>query len=52
MGRMGRIGLLIRGGRVIVGENPLALPGHPAAGEVRLLNTVPSAMTAPSTEYE
>ncbi|MES1241756.1 MAG: amino acid adenylation domain-containing protein [Acidobacteriota bacterium] len=32
------------GGRVIVGENALALAGHPAAAEVRLLNTVPSAM--------
>ncbi|HEX3128840.1 MAG TPA: non-ribosomal peptide synthase/polyketide synthase [Thermoanaerobaculia bacterium] len=33
------------GGRVILGANALALPGHPAAGEVRLVNTVPSAMT-------
>ncbi len=32
------------GGRVILGENALALADHPAAGEVRLLNTVPSAM--------
>ncbi len=32
------------GGRVILGENALALAGHPAAGEVTLLNTVPSAM--------
>jgi amino acid adenylation domain-containing protein len=33
------------GGRVILGANALALPGHPAAAEVRLVNTVPSAMT-------
>ncbi len=32
------------GGRVILAENALALPGLPAAGEVRLLNTVPSVM--------
>src|SRR4029079_11299547 len=32
------------GGRVIVAENALALPGLPAAAEVRLVNTVPSAM--------
>jgi acyl-coenzyme A synthetase/AMP-(fatty) acid ligase/acyl carrier protein len=32
------------GGRVILAENALALPGLPAAGEVRLVNTVPSAM--------
>jgi amino acid adenylation domain-containing protein len=31
------------GGRVILAENALALPDLPAAGEVRLLNTVPSA---------
>ncbi len=33
------------GGRVILGADALALPGHPAAAEVRLVNTVPSAMT-------
>src|SRR6185369_13253687 len=32
------------GGRVILAENALALAGLPAAGEVRLVNTVPSAM--------
>jgi len=32
------------GGRVILAENALALASHPAAGEVRLVNTVPSAM--------
>jgi len=32
------------GGRVIVAENALALPAHPAAAEVTLINTVPSAM--------
>ncbi len=31
------------GGRVIVGEDALALASHPAAAGVRLLNTVPSA---------
>src|SRR5262249_25437324 len=31
------------GGRVILAENALALPGLPAREEVRLLNTVPSA---------
>ncbi|HKQ36784.1 MAG TPA: amino acid adenylation domain-containing protein, partial [Verrucomicrobiae bacterium] len=36
---------LCLGGRVILAENALALPGLPAATEVRLLNTVPSAMT-------
>ncbi|HEX6200997.1 MAG TPA: condensation domain-containing protein, partial [Thermoanaerobaculia bacterium] len=34
------------GGRVILAEDPLALPGLPAAGEVTLLDTVPSAMDA------
>ena len=33
-----------RGGRVILAENALALARHPAAGEVTLINTVPSAM--------
>ncbi|EEF58137.1 amino acid adenylation domain-containing protein [Pedosphaera parvula] len=32
------------GGRVILAENALELPQLPAAGEVTLLNTVPSAM--------
>ncbi len=32
------------GGRVILGENALALAGSPAAGEVTLVNTVPSAI--------
>ncbi|HEV7514943.1 MAG TPA: amino acid adenylation domain-containing protein, partial [Thermoanaerobaculia bacterium] len=32
------------GGRVILADNALALAGLPAAGEVRLVNTVPSAM--------
>ena len=35
---------LTRGGAVIVAENALALPAHPAAGDVTLVNTVPSAM--------
>ncbi|MEA2695723.1 MAG: hypothetical protein QOJ16_5110, partial [Acidobacteriota bacterium] len=35
---------LSAGGRVILAENALALPGLPAAGEVTLVNTVPSAM--------
>ncbi|HEX2207809.1 MAG TPA: amino acid adenylation domain-containing protein, partial [Longimicrobium sp.] len=34
------------GGRVIIVDNALALPSAPAAGEVRLLNTVPSAAAA------
>jgi len=33
------------GGKVILCENALALPGLPAADEVTLVNTVPSAMT-------
>jgi amino acid adenylation domain-containing protein len=33
------------GGRVILAENALALASHPAANEVRLVNTVPSAAT-------
>ncbi|HYR09422.1 MAG TPA: amino acid adenylation domain-containing protein, partial [Longimicrobium sp.] len=37
---------LSRGGRVIVVENALALPSSAAAGEVRLINTVPSAIAA------
>ncbi|HYH82092.1 MAG TPA: amino acid adenylation domain-containing protein, partial [Longimicrobium sp.] len=37
---------LATGGRVIVVENALALPHSAAAGEVRLINTVPSAITA------
>ncbi|HEX6199483.1 MAG TPA: amino acid adenylation domain-containing protein, partial [Thermoanaerobaculia bacterium] len=32
------------GGRVILAENVLALPEHPARDEVTLVNTVPSAM--------
>jgi amino acid adenylation domain-containing protein len=32
------------GGKVILAENALALPTLPAAGEVTLINTVPSAM--------
>ena len=32
------------GGKIILAENPLALPGLPAANEVRLINTVPSVM--------
>ncbi len=35
---------LAGGGQVIVAENALALPAHPAAGEVTLINTVPSAI--------
>jgi amino acid adenylation domain-containing protein len=35
---------LAGGGKVIVAENALALPAHPAAGEVTLINTVPSAI--------
>ncbi len=35
---------LARGGTVIVAENALALPSLPAADEVRLVNTVPSAL--------
>jgi amino acid adenylation domain-containing protein len=35
---------LSAGGRVILAPNALALPRLPAAGEVTLLNTVPSAM--------
>jgi amino acid adenylation domain-containing protein len=35
---------LASGGRVIVAANALALPTLPAAGEVTLVNTVPSAM--------
>ena len=34
------------GGRVVLGEDALILPSHPAAAEVRLLNTVPSAAAA------
>jgi amino acid adenylation domain-containing protein len=37
---------LTRGGRVILVENALALPSSPHAGEVRLVDTVPSAMRA------
>ncbi|HEX7242821.1 MAG TPA: amino acid adenylation domain-containing protein, partial [Longimicrobiaceae bacterium] len=37
---------LSRGGRVIVVENALAVADSPAAGEVRLINTVPSAIAA------
>ncbi|HVG11011.1 MAG TPA: amino acid adenylation domain-containing protein, partial [Thermoanaerobaculia bacterium] len=35
---------LSRGGKVILAGNALELPGLPAAGEVTLVNTVPSAM--------
>jgi amino acid adenylation domain-containing protein len=35
---------LLSGGAVVLAENALALPSHPAAGEVTLVNTVPSAM--------
>ncbi|HVR96249.1 MAG TPA: amino acid adenylation domain-containing protein, partial [Thermoanaerobaculia bacterium] len=35
---------LSRGGAVVLAENALALPSLPAAGEVTLVNTVPSAM--------
>lgn len=35
---------LSRGGRIIVAENALELPDLPAAAEVTLVNTVPSAM--------
>ncbi|HST59869.1 MAG TPA: amino acid adenylation domain-containing protein, partial [Longimicrobium sp.] len=37
---------LARGGRIILVENALALPTAPAAGDVRLLDTVPSAAAA------
>jgi amino acid adenylation domain-containing protein len=37
---------LSRGGSVILAENALALPVLPAASEVTLVNTVPSAMAA------
>jgi amino acid adenylation domain-containing protein len=37
---------LTRGGRVILVENALALPSSPHAGEVRLVDTVSSAMRA------
>jgi len=37
-------GTLTRGGTLIVAENALALPELPAAGEVELVNTVPSAL--------
>lgn len=32
------------GGKIVLAENPLALPNLPAADEVRLINTVPSVM--------
>jgi amino acid adenylation domain-containing protein/FkbH-like protein len=35
---------LCSGGKVILAENALALPGLPAAAEVKLINTVPSAI--------
>ena len=35
---------LCTGGKVILGENALALPGLPAAREITLINTVPSAI--------
>ncbi len=37
---------LTRGGRVILVENALALPSAPAADQVRLIDTVPSAIAA------
>ncbi|HEY0781983.1 MAG TPA: AMP-binding protein, partial [Thermoanaerobaculia bacterium] len=37
---------LAHGGTVILAESALALADHPAASEVRLVNTVPSAMSA------
>ena len=37
-------GTLAWGGTVILGENALALAGHPAAAAVTLVNTVPSAI--------
>ncbi|HVH12822.1 MAG TPA: amino acid adenylation domain-containing protein, partial [Longimicrobium sp.] len=37
---------LTRGGRVVLVENALALPSSPHAGEVRLVDTVSSAMRA------
>ncbi|HEU0079261.1 MAG TPA: amino acid adenylation domain-containing protein, partial [Longimicrobiaceae bacterium] len=37
---------LVRGGRAVVVENALALARSAAAGEVRLINTVPSAIAA------
>jgi amino acid adenylation domain-containing protein len=36
---------LAQGGRVILAENALALPSHPAAAEVTLVNTVPSVLS-------
>ena len=39
------LGTLVRGGTVILAENALALPEHPARDRVRLINTVPSAMS-------
>jgi amino acid adenylation domain-containing protein len=36
---------LCLGGKVILAENAMELPSLPAAGEARLLNTVPSAIT-------
>jgi len=36
---------LTRGGRVVVAANALALPDLPSAGEITLVNTVPSALT-------
>jgi amino acid adenylation domain-containing protein len=35
---------LCLGGKIVLAENALELPSLPAAGEVRLVNTVPSAM--------
>jgi amino acid adenylation domain-containing protein len=35
-----------RGGRIVLVENALALPKSAAAGEVRMINTVPSAIAA------
>ncbi len=34
---------LATGGRIVLGDDALALAGHPASAEVTLLNTVPSA---------
>jgi len=39
------LGTLCLGGTVIMAENAAELPNHPARDRIRLLNTVPSAMT-------
>ena len=38
------LGVLVQGGKIVLGENALHLADHPARHEVRLINTVPSAM--------